>query len=200
MAKGVYERPYPSDIVVKTDQIEANGVSYDLKPLFIYFVEDVRWDYIKIGSAVDPMRRFSGLSTGAPDCLRMIGLARGTARHEKDLRLYLRELRHKGEWFSRSPELMSFVDRLPSLTEYMDGATVPEMAECPDFMFRLYQLGYSFEQIGEFFGQTKQNASNQINIRTKDRWPKGRAPLTEPTIQESYAKILAQHPMLALSE
>lgn len=200
MAKGVYERPYPSGINVRTDKIEANGRSYDLKPTFIYFVEDNRWDYIKIGNTETPIQRFSTLSVSAPDCLRMIGLARATPRHEKDMRLYLREHRHKGEWFARTPELIAFVNRLPSLPEFMEGADVPQMTECPDFMFRLYQLGYSFEQIGDFFGQTKQNASDQINIRTKDRWPKGRAPLTDPSIEESYREILNQFPIFSLSE
>lgn len=174
-------------------------IDVDLRDKFVYFVEEPAIGYIKVGSAANPIVRFSALQVGCPVPLRMIGITLGSSRHEKDIKLYLRDKCIRGEWYEPTDELREFLDHLPSLTDFLETRTAPRMGEPPDLMVRLHALGYSYTQIGDFFGCTRQNVQQQTSLRSGDRRPMGNQPLTDPPIELSYADILRQFPPLALA-
>ena len=175
-------------------------VMYDMKSRFIYFVcrqgDDTRG---KIGSTTDPLKRFSAMQAASLEVLEVQGLAVGSYAHERDLHLYLREQKIKGEWFEFTPEVRAFIDLLPSLTDFIGGVTVPNMQHpSPEYFFRLYQIGYTMDEIASFFGRSKQNIHDRIKALSDDRWPKDRDPVSTP-IAESYAQIAKEFPILSLS-
>lgn len=133
------------------------------------------------------------------ETLDVQGIAIGSYAHERDLHLFLREQRLKGEWFNFTPEVRDFIARLPSLADYIGGKDVPNMQHpSPEYFFRLYQVGYTMDEIALFFGRSKQNVYDRIKALTDDRWPRDREPVSTP-IAESYADILREHPILSLA-
>lgn len=171
-----------------------------MKSRFIYFMCRQGEDTVgKIGSTTDPLKRFSGLQTGSTETLDMRGLAVGSYAHERDLHLYLREQQIRGEWFNFTPEILEFIARLPSLTDYIGGRDIPNMQHpSPEYFFRLYQIGYTMEEIALFFGRSRQNVYDRIKALSDDRWPKDRETVATP-IAESYAEIVREHPVLSLA-
>lgn len=175
-------------------------VPYDMKSRFIYFVcRKGDETMVKIGSTTDPLKRFSTLQTSSPELLEMIGLVVGSHAHERDIGLFLRDHKVRGEWFTVTPELKEFVDSLPSLGDYIASNTAPHMFHpAPEYMFRLYQIGYTMEEIASFFGRTRQNVHDRVRHLSDDRHPKFRDTIETP-IADSYNQIVEQHPVLALA-
>lgn len=130
--------------------------------------------------------------------MEMVGLAIGSYTHERNLKLYLRANQIRGEWFNFNEEVQNFIARLPTLSEYIDTNSAPLMIQPPpEYMFELYKIGYTMEEIADFFGRTRQNVHEKIRNVTDDRWPKSREPVPIP-ISESYNIIVAKNPILSL--
>jgi hypothetical protein len=78
---------------------------------FIYAVEN--GDAVKIGYAVDPVRRLSELNVGSPGRHRLVGFAPGAREHESELHSLLDRWRVRGEWFEKAGAVLHFLDLLP---------------------------------------------------------------------------------------
>jgi|SRR6516162_8157678 hypothetical protein len=78
----------------------------------IYFIEC--GDYIKIGFASSLKARLSGLTTGNPYPLKVLAIIDGDKQVERSLHDRFASAFHRGEWFRKTPELLTFIDRLSS--------------------------------------------------------------------------------------
>src|SRR5262245_52125336 len=76
---------------------------------FLYFIEAVDTEFIKIGRSVNPERRLAQLSTGSPNKLVILGKISGGAALEADLHKRFGLSRAKGEWFKTTRELRDFI-------------------------------------------------------------------------------------------
>lgn len=86
---------------------------------YIYFVQGEDGGPIKIGWAVDPMRRLQSIQTNSPVPLRNVALIKGTTRtRERKIHEQFAECRIRGEWFEPTFELIAFICglRLCSMT------------------------------------------------------------------------------------
>jgi hypothetical protein len=70
-------------------------------------------DFVKIGWAADPVRRLSELNVGSPHIHELIGFARGTKDHERQMHEICSEQRVRGEWFRREGDVETFLSLLP---------------------------------------------------------------------------------------
>ena len=83
------------------------------EPGWVYFIEGSH-GYIKIGWALDPLRRMDELQIGSAHDLTLIGAARGDRHLEGEYHRHLADARVRGEWFdpARSDLLRGLVERL----------------------------------------------------------------------------------------
>jgi hypothetical protein len=86
------------------------------KTAWIYFIGGDT-GAIKIGAAIDPLRRLAGLQCGSPIELRILAQGPGSPRDERILHERFAPFRLHGEWFERSPEILAEIDRLNGGTE-----------------------------------------------------------------------------------
>ena len=82
------------------------------KGLYIYFIEAVGTDKVKIGIAKDPEERLKQLQTGSSVKLRLMDSIGAYANEEKKLHLKFKDLRHSGEWFFLTKELKDYISGL----------------------------------------------------------------------------------------
>ncbi|MCW4039964.1 MAG: GIY-YIG nuclease family protein [Candidatus Bathyarchaeota archaeon] len=83
--------------------------------MYTYFVQGVRGGSIKIGKTrQDPKERLKNLQTGSPEELQIVGLLKGDI--ETELHNKFKNLRKHGEWFDNKPELVSYIESLPTDT------------------------------------------------------------------------------------
>jgi hypothetical protein len=73
----------------------------------VYFIQG--GDRIKIGFSTSPPARLSGLQTGSPDELRLLGSISGTEQDERRLQHSFRHLKIRREWFRAEPDLMAYI-------------------------------------------------------------------------------------------
>jgi hypothetical protein len=73
----------------------------------VYFIQGS--DRIKIGFSTSPPARLSGLQTGSPDELRLLGSISGTEQDERRLQHSFRHLKIRREWFRAEPDLMAYI-------------------------------------------------------------------------------------------
>ncbi|HEY2848342.1 MAG TPA: GIY-YIG nuclease family protein [Gemmatimonadaceae bacterium] len=73
---------------------------------FVYFIATGDLERVKIGLAVNPRARLYELQIGCPERLHLIASAEGDRSDERKLHEHFRESRLKGEWFSRTDELI----------------------------------------------------------------------------------------------
>ena len=83
-----------------------------LKGVYVYFVvceisPGVR--HLKIGRSIDPESRLSGMQTGNPAPLKLLGYVRGGAALEKSLHRLFGPLRQGGEWFIYTDDMEALV-------------------------------------------------------------------------------------------
>jgi len=79
---------------------------------YVYFVvceisPGVR--HLKIGRSIDPESRLSGMQTGNPAPLKLLGYVRGGAALEKSLHRLFGPLRQGGEWFIYTDDMEALV-------------------------------------------------------------------------------------------
>lgn len=82
----------------------------NLGPRSVYFVQPVDGGPIKIGIAANVASRLSGLQTGSPVELRVLGIIPGVRpSREAELHERFASTRKHGEWFEPTPELMAYI-------------------------------------------------------------------------------------------
>lgn len=79
---------------------------------FVYFIEAVGLEKIKIGYSADPDSRLSTLQTGSAAELRLLGRIRGTKDTEAQLHRKFAGLRMAGEWFHGTQEIRQHIAQL----------------------------------------------------------------------------------------
>jgi hypothetical protein len=83
---------------------------HDLLQGWVYFIECE--SYVRIGYSDTPLRRLEHLRSGNPFPLRLLAIREGNRETEAALHRQWSDLRHHGDWFRRTPELLQFVDTL----------------------------------------------------------------------------------------
>lgn len=78
---------------------------------FVYAIEC--GDAVKIGYAIDPIRRLGQLNVGTAVEHQLIGCARGDQSHEKEIHILLMPWRIRGEWFAKAGLVLKFLSLLP---------------------------------------------------------------------------------------
>lgn len=87
---------------------------------YVYFIEG--GDRIKIGYTTNGRARRKKMLTDAPVDLKLLHIESGTFRVEKMLHRQFAELRVRGEWFRKTPELLAFIEQRKSVAELAKGA------------------------------------------------------------------------------
>jgi Meiotically up-regulated gene 113 len=77
----------------------------------IYFIATSA-GHIKIGYSANPDRRLKSLQTASSVPLRLIGTLPGTLKDEEALHARFAKYRVRGEWFTLTGALRSFIERL----------------------------------------------------------------------------------------
>lgn len=77
---------------------------------FVYFVSYQNGP-IKIGKAKNISARMSGLQTGSPHKLELMGVMKGREGLERSLHYKFSDLRMSGEWFERKDRLLTFIEK-----------------------------------------------------------------------------------------
>lgn len=75
-----------------------------------YIVEAEGTNRVKIGQTNQLPQRFGALKAGSGANIRLVRVIKGTY-HEKILHRNLAQFRTHGEWFNKTPELVSYIDR-----------------------------------------------------------------------------------------
>lgn len=78
------------------------------QPQYVYFIEALGIDRIKIGRSNEVERRFNALRCACPVALILIG--KTTLCTERDIHKKFNHLRSNGEWFFATKELRGFID------------------------------------------------------------------------------------------
>jgi hypothetical protein len=76
----------------------------------VYFIQEGERGPIKIGLAMEPLKRLATLQTGHPRPLRLLRAVAGTARHERDVHMMFFKEHLRGEWFKPSKRLISYIE------------------------------------------------------------------------------------------
>ena len=84
---------------------------------YIYFIKSISNGLIKIGYTTNINKRFNGLKTMSPVDIELIKVINGDIKKEKDIHEKFKNIRHHGEWFSPSQELLGFIDRKRGVKE-----------------------------------------------------------------------------------
>ena len=95
----------------RTGAVPGSGIP-STRPGFIYFIQC--GDFIKIGfsEADKAERRINNLRTSNPIEIVVLRVIKGSRRKEAKIHAQFASHRHRGEWFRKSPELVSFVERM----------------------------------------------------------------------------------------
>ena len=158
---------------------------------YVYFVQVGEDGPIKIGLASHPGRRLSALQAANPYNLYMRAVCGGGIAAERRLHEVFAKDRIRLEWFNPSPGLTDLIRKLPSWDQVNAGAFLPEVLN-PDrtIMEALFMKGFSFEDIGELYGVTKQAVGQRLNLgKTRQL---DRAVPTQP-IKEVHTTLLEEH-------
>jgi Meiotically up-regulated gene 113 len=86
-----------------------SGLDPNARETAIYFIQSEHGGPVKIGMADDVARRLVGLQTSRPDKLVILGAFPGTVADERALHSAFASAREKGEWFTYTSELASFI-------------------------------------------------------------------------------------------
>lgn len=76
----------------------------------VYFIKC--GNNIKIGKSIDPWKRLTSLQTGNPESLEILAIAPGGTEFEAGLHIAFGDEAGRGEWFSASDKLLSFVETM----------------------------------------------------------------------------------------
>lgn len=107
-----YVRPTAAEIKAKCGWTPADALKRHLgiwDHSWVYFIEAVGLERIKIGKANNPEARLAGLQTGSPVPLRLLGKIPGGHALEKKLHGEFASLWMDGEWFHATKELRNYI-------------------------------------------------------------------------------------------
>ena len=79
-------------------------------PGYVYFME--MGEFIKIGYSTWPPHRRDALQSSNPYDIRILAAFPGELQNEQDLHQVFKHLRHRNEWFRKSPGLLAFIEWL----------------------------------------------------------------------------------------
>ena len=80
--------------------------------MYVYFVEEIDGDYIKIGLSKRPDERLQALQRFNGRALRVTMAIRGDYAVEREIHKRFKHIRGKGEWFKATKELKEFISDL----------------------------------------------------------------------------------------
>lgn len=126
--------------------------------MFLYVIRQGIDGPVKIGCAADPGTRLLSMQAGNPDNLTLAGVCRGNRGAERMLLAAFRPYRIRGEWFKPTPEVLAFVASLPSWESVKAGGECPAIRTPSERAQRLRDAGYTFQEIGDYMGVTRQRA------------------------------------------
>lgn len=176
--------------------------------MYVYFIQRASGGPVKIGKADRPDRRLSMLQAANPDELVIRAVCLGGHAAERVLHDHFRESLVRNEWFDVSPEMEAVMARLPTWEDVAAGKFCPEIInESRATITKLYDLGYTFEDIGEVLNCTRQrahqlvrnSAGNKLRTQAKQKEDgtyervKLRPPRPEEPVAEAYARLLGEH-------
>lgn len=78
----------------------------------LYFVQGEQTGLIKIGSSTSPINRLESMQTGSPEKLKLLFYIDNAVESERVMHEQFAGVRHRGEWFKPTPELL---DRMKEL-------------------------------------------------------------------------------------
>lgn len=84
---------------------------------FVYFIQGEDEGPIKIGAAIDPVKRMRGMQTGYPYKLRILATHPGGYTFERYLHWYLWRYKIRGEWYKPGPLVMRMAHKPGYLEE-----------------------------------------------------------------------------------
>lgn len=84
------------------------------KQRYVYFIEAVGLQKIKIGVSDDPKKRLEQLSVGSPVKLKLVGTIQGDNNLEKELHSRFAYLNSDREWFHATKELTEYIKSITS--------------------------------------------------------------------------------------
>lgn len=177
--------------------------------MYVYFIQRASGGPIKIGKADRPDRRLTALQVANPDELKLLAVCLGGRSGERAFHEMFSESRIRNEWFEPTPRLLAVIARLPTWDDVLAGRFVPEVVDTNDTaLVRLFDEGYSYADIGELLGVSRQRA-HQVVRKGVAKWqrtyvmegaypkytkrPKNQPRPPQPTepISEAYRRILA---------
>lgn len=90
---------------------------------FVYFM--VAGDFVKIGYSADPLARAAGVQTGSAQKITSIIAIRGTVADERKLHRTFKVYRVSGEWFRKTPPIISAMARAAAYGQTNEGRKCP---------------------------------------------------------------------------
>jgi hypothetical protein len=142
------------------------------RSLFVYFMQAAQGGPIKIGVAKRPDRRLAIFQPATPHPLVIRAVARGGRLAETTLhRRFSKERINQTEWFEPSESLLTFIAGYPSWDEVIAGQDCPEIETDDDYrqaLAKLWEQGYSYDDIGGLLGVTRQRAHQIVRPHTSE--------------------------------
>jgi hypothetical protein len=78
---------------------------------WVYFIQNVETQQIKVGIAKDPLGRLRELQVANAHQLTLLGVLRGGRPEERAIHTRFKSLHVRGEWFRGKPELVSWISQ-----------------------------------------------------------------------------------------
>lgn len=149
---------------------------------------------MKIGVAKRPDRRLAFLQPANPCPLTIRAVGRGGRLAENALhRRFAKDRITDSEWFEPSPALREFMAALPSWEAVAAGAKCPEIDATDRHrtaLARLWERGYSYEDIGGLIDVTRQRAHQIISPLVDHSISRPECP-SEP-IEAAFERVLGE--------
>lgn len=101
-------RGTPFTVTLK-DWNSLSGEAAEPEQGYVYFIDG--GEHIKIGYSRSLEHRIQKMGTDVPGGVNVLLIQPGTFRTEKVLHRHFAALRHRGEWFRKDPELLSYIEQ-----------------------------------------------------------------------------------------
>ncbi len=111
LVKSIRQQAVRDYLLQKVDDENAAYQAANDRQRYVYFVAGETGP-IKIGVAVNPQKRLSGLQTSHPIPLAILALTPGGVDLEREYHERFAEHRLRGEWFDRAPAIIAEIERL----------------------------------------------------------------------------------------
>lgn len=79
---------------------------------FIYFIGNLDIGEVKIGRSIHPHKRLKELQTASPHPLFILKMIPGNSFQETKYHSHFSKSKLKGEWYSITPDIKEFLDRI----------------------------------------------------------------------------------------